>query len=520
MEGSPPPNLRDYRRRRLLLEISGSSERKRSRRGSSGRPASVTKTSPRYPADLLLLHQPRLTDVLPSKPLTVILLGFLGLVGIGAIVGVEWTLAGLFLAGKQQPPSAFDPEAKTSLGGWFSSILLFTGAILAFGIYTLRKHRRDDFRGTYRTWVWVAIACLFLSLEEATALMKAGERLLTHAAGQAAWQDMALWWVVPFGLFFAVIASRLYVEFDNHWSAKVLLIAAGAFYLAGWLPSILQASGVPSDLQPYLSQVARMMGHLLIVLAIVEEGRQVAEEAWAAVAAAEQASPRETTRGRKHLIVHAGHSLPQGLHARQFGQEESVPRPGASSYSAGTEGPRAFAGGSQLEGTEQRPTGTGGSEARGGQRDEATRGPHTDFSLGAVATSSSPTTSPWGGLLPQSSSGGSGASFAASPNSFPKLGLGSPVETTEGELTPRSSSPGSPGSAASSGQARLPGFISGNLSESGNSLLSQLGLGASAGVPRKLTKAEKKAIRKRLEELRAAREKRLQEKQQSEQNST
>ena len=520
MEGPLPPNVRDYRRRRLLLEISGSSERKKSRRGSLGRPASATKTSPRYPPDLVLLHQPRLTDVLPLKPLTVILLGFLGLVAIGAIVGVEWTLASLFLEGKQQAPCAFDAEAKTSVGGWFSSILLFTGAVLAFGIYTLRKHRRDDFRGAYRIWVWVGIACLFLSIQESTALMKAGEQLLAHATGQAAWQDMTLWWVVPFALFFAIIASRLYAEFDNHWSAKVLLIAAGAFYLAGWIPSILQVSGVPTNLQPYLSQVARMIGHLLIVLAIVEEGRRVAEEAWAAVAAAEQASPRETTKGRRQVILHGGHSLPHGWHAPQFWQEESIPQQGASGYSADTEGPKPFAGSSQLKGADQSPTCTGGSEVRGGQREQAIRGPHTDFSVGVVVTSRSPTTSPWGGLPPQSSPGGSGASSATSPNSFPKLGLGGPGESTEPELIAGASPAASAGSPASSSQALLPGCPSGNSSQGGISLLSQLGLGASGGVPRKLTKAEKKAIRKRLEELRAAREKRLQERQQSEQNSS
>jgi len=520
MEGSPPPNLRDYRRRRLLLEISGSSERKRSRRGSSGRPASVTKTSPRYPPDLVLLHQPRLTDVLPSKPLTVILIGFLGLVGIGTIVGVEWTLACLFLEGEQQAPSAFDPEATTSLGGWLSSILLFTGAVLAFALYTLRKHRRDDFRGTYRIWVWVAIACLFLSIEEATALMKAGERLLAHATGQTVWQDMALWWLVPFGLFFVIIASRLYVEFDNHWSAKGLFIAAGAFYLASWIPSILQASGVPSDLQPYLSQVARMIGHLLIVLAIAEEGRQVAAEAWAAVAAAKQTPPRETTKGRRQLIFHAPHSLPQGWHGRQFGQEESFTQQGPSGYSADTEGPKAFAASSRPEWTEPGPTDPGESEIRGGQRDSATKGRTTDLSISAAVTSSSPTSSPWDRLPPQSSPGSSEASFAASPNSFPKLGWGGRVESTEGEAISTVSPADSTGSLASSNQAPLPGCPTGNSSEGGNSLLSQLGLGASGGVPRKLTKAEKKAIRKRLEELRAAREKRLQEKQQSEQRST
>src|SRR5205823_14278964 len=72
---------------------------------------------------------------------------------------------------KHKPPkpkdgriAAFDLDGEGSLGAGFSAALLALSGVTAVLIYTLRRHRLDDYRGRYRLWLWAAMCWFVMSM--------------------------------------------------------------------------------------------------------------------------------------------------------------------------------------------------------------------------------------------------------------------------------------------------------------------------------------------------------------------
>ena len=77
--------------------------------------------------------------------------------------------------------AAFDLGGKGSLAAWFSSLMLLAASLVAVLVYTVRRHRMDDYRGRYRVWLWAAL-CWFLMATDAAASLHEGFRDLMTAA--------------------------------------------------------------------------------------------------------------------------------------------------------------------------------------------------------------------------------------------------------------------------------------------------------------------------------------------------
>ena len=103
-------------------------------------------SGPAYAAQALA-NQPAVTDLLPRRYSTIalwFLLSALAVAGIEAlyIYRVDWT-AVLTAAHAQ----ALDVTARGSLASWCSSLLLLLSAGASLVIYSVRRHRVDDYRG-------------------------------------------------------------------------------------------------------------------------------------------------------------------------------------------------------------------------------------------------------------------------------------------------------------------------------------------------------------------------------------
>ena len=60
-----------------------------------------------------------------------------------------------------------------SLGNWFASLLLLVASLLAITIYSVRRHKVDDYRGHYHIWLWAA-ACWFVMATDVAASLHQG----------------------------------------------------------------------------------------------------------------------------------------------------------------------------------------------------------------------------------------------------------------------------------------------------------------------------------------------------------
>ena len=157
----------DARRRRLVVDPSQSASQAGedgtaapSSKKSSGKKKDVRAYS--YGADRRNVN--KTTDLFPKRVVSYlfavfVLLACLGLINYGAIEANQWR-AQIGDAGV----SSLAISGHGSIASWFNSFLLILCSLASLQIFALRKHRCDDYLGTYRLWVWMAGALLFASL--------------------------------------------------------------------------------------------------------------------------------------------------------------------------------------------------------------------------------------------------------------------------------------------------------------------------------------------------------------------
>jgi len=74
-------------------------------------------------------------------------------------------------------------DRPASLSAWLASTLLAAAAGLSLFIFSLRRHRIDDYHGRYRMWILVAMACAVGNLFEASSLAAIVHSLCSAACG-------------------------------------------------------------------------------------------------------------------------------------------------------------------------------------------------------------------------------------------------------------------------------------------------------------------------------------------------
>ena len=167
------------RRRRVVLEESqqsqGSEKRTRTLRGEDSAP---TRT---YSVQAEAERQPRITDCIPTRRLTLVLL--LGLMVVTAVALHALDLAARVYGQSGKGWQILSNQAGGTLAGWTSAMVLFAGAIYATLIYFIQRHKVDDYRGHYRLWLWVAACFTFASVMQVANVAP----LLTDLLRQLAW---------------------------------------------------------------------------------------------------------------------------------------------------------------------------------------------------------------------------------------------------------------------------------------------------------------------------------------------
>jgi hypothetical protein len=170
--------------------------------------------------------------------------------------------------------AALDLSAKGSLGCWFSSLLLLAASAAAMLVYSVRRHRTDDYQGRYRIWLPAAAICFLLATDQAASLREAFRDLMVVLTGTPLQGDGALWWAIFYTLVFGAIGSRLLMDMRPSLpSIGLLLTAAIAHTLAvvGRLSGILAED---SHRMLYLTG-AEMLGNLSLLAALTVYARYV-----------------------------------------------------------------------------------------------------------------------------------------------------------------------------------------------------------------------------------------------------
>jgi hypothetical protein len=137
--------------------------------------------------------------------------------------------------------TALDLGAKGSLACWFSSLVLLAAFAAATLIYSLRKHRADDYDGRYRIWLWAAGGCLLAATDQAASLREALRDALAALGGARMIADSPLWLGGTYLVALGAIGARLVADMRGCRLSTAALMAAATAYAAaaadrfGWL---------------------------------------------------------------------------------------------------------------------------------------------------------------------------------------------------------------------------------------------------------------------------------------------
>src|SRR5262245_17034340 len=204
----------DERRRRVLMDEIASPADPDNPDASAATSGSAKGPVRAYHEAVLTQRQPKVTDLLPVRPLWVIVALLLGISGIVAIEAIHVHVVTLPLAEGATHLAALDASQRGSLAGWYSSALLAAAAALAIVVFGIRAHRVDDYRGRYRIWLWTAAALVWLSLDAATSIHDAIGLSLTLLAGKQVFTGSlaagcTLTWICVYGLILGTLGLRL-----------------------------------------------------------------------------------------------------------------------------------------------------------------------------------------------------------------------------------------------------------------------------------------------------------------------
>jgi len=232
-----------------------------------------------YPDDALPERQARITDLLPISIWAFVAgITFAAL----AITGVQF----LYVFHQQalgtigaESLAAFDLESSANLGTWLSSVTFFLSGCASLLIFSLRRHRHDDYRGRYRVWPFLAMLFLIASIDAASGLRGAIAGLAAHYSGLSSGHNLAGWTLLVCACIGGLAALRLCGEiFRSRAAVAGLLLTIAAYSLSaavlgGFAPVAgLQLSALAKAIT---INAAAATGHAAALLTVLLYGRYV-----------------------------------------------------------------------------------------------------------------------------------------------------------------------------------------------------------------------------------------------------
>lgn len=272
--------LDDRRRRVLTEEVIGSA-------GAAVADAAATTSSSRrrssqvrpYGDDTLTDRQPRVTDLIPQRYGMLALLLLADVAAVAGLLTLHVWMPDLAALTRDGELPAADLQSEGSLARWFSSVVLLLAALTSLVVYSVRRHRKDDYQGRYRVWLWSALICLAASVGEGSKLHEAFRELSVYAVGRWGWGDGSMWWMAACGLALAVVGTRLLLEMRVCRLSTAALLLATACYgmaLAARLHWLLPAVGTTAVL---VKEGCQLAGNFWLFMAMVLHARFVILEA-------------------------------------------------------------------------------------------------------------------------------------------------------------------------------------------------------------------------------------------------
>ncbi len=127
--------------------------------------------------------------------------------------------------------AVFDARGGGGLQAWLAQAYLFMAAGVALIVRVMRRHRRDDYKGRFRAWGWLAVVFVTAAIAGATPVGRLVAAAMTDATGTGFGPGGMGWWIALAAVV-VVVAVSLWAVLPLHERlATGLWLTAG---LAAW----------------------------------------------------------------------------------------------------------------------------------------------------------------------------------------------------------------------------------------------------------------------------------------------
>ena len=290
-------------RRRRVLNEEVLSTSKNAARAAARENALEPGDTPRYGAGANIENHPQVTSFVPRRFRT---LSLIALGGFAASTVAE--LAAHYAKPLSELAQVISPQEiteifSTRLVAWTSAALLLLTVGYTRLIFSLRRHRVDDYRGRYRVWRTAGWTAMLLSIN---AVLGTHGLVARYFGNLADWQLLSTnagWWLAPAAFVGGWLLMKLIADVSECRSAMVAyllamacLIVAGV-HSAGWSPAWAAAwPTLLSQSLPLAGYTMLLVGSLLFARYVILDVQGLIEHRVVAETAAPVATqPQEST---------------------------------------------------------------------------------------------------------------------------------------------------------------------------------------------------------------------------------
>ena len=253
----------------------------------------VTETTqPAYTSGALIENQPKLIDFVPTRVFLVTGI-FLMLVAVVTMLNIAHFKILPFANARGISAGALELSLDRGLLSWVASFLLLATALFCFQVFQVRRFRADDFSGSYRVWIWLAVGFVLASVD---ATARVSPIIAALIAGN--WESGFLSvdrnvWLVLVGLPAALVCIRLVIEI---WRSRVAIGSIGIAALAYVVANLVRLDFIPLNSEEHAVVEANsvLVAHSFLFFTIVVYARFVLLESQETASAQSLSEERES----------------------------------------------------------------------------------------------------------------------------------------------------------------------------------------------------------------------------------
>jgi len=255
-------------------------------------PAAAAIPEPRtlasYSPEALPERQPAIATLVPTGLGGLSLAATAVLTAVGLAVGVGvWEAAGgtpplagggRFAGTLAALRACLDLDTLGSLGGWVAHVCLSTAIVAALVVRSMRRHRRDDFKGRYRAWGWLAGLFAVAACAGVMPLGALVAAFASDATGIVLGPAGLGWWMLGATIAFAVVGLWAVLPLHERVATATWLVSALAVWAGGAAAGMFAAAEEGAPGWQVASNAAWISGAGMAAIAMLAAARSVIRE--------------------------------------------------------------------------------------------------------------------------------------------------------------------------------------------------------------------------------------------------